>query len=161
MYTMSGIMTLPMRMAPRTQSFNMCCCFASTILMQLLQLATYLKRQGLFVVAALTRPFEFEGRRKLEEADALIEALDDIAQLVVSRQHLEGHREEQSAQLCVCSIMAWTRQGVCRSCTYSSRFAIKCSKGNEAMTSFCMARGPTNALPCFARSFARVQPQCA
>jgi hypothetical protein len=50
---------------------------------QLLQVAAYLRRTGFFVVAALTRPFEFEGRRKLEEADALIEALQDVAQLVV------------------------------------------------------------------------------
>lgn len=52
--------------------------------MQLLQVAAYLRRTGFFVVTALTRPFEFEGRRKLEEADALIEALQDVAQLVVS-----------------------------------------------------------------------------
>jgi hypothetical protein len=52
--------------------------------LQLLQVAAYLRRTGFFVVAALTRPFEFEGRRKLEEADALIEALQDVAQLVVS-----------------------------------------------------------------------------
>eukprot|EP00878_Enallax_costatus_P030460 GHUV01033165.1.p1 GENE.GHUV01033165.1~~GHUV01033165.1.p1 ORF type:complete len:328 (+),score=85.69 GHUV01033165.1:149-1132(+) len=49
----------------------------------LLQIAAYLRRTGFFVVTAVTRPFEFEGRRKLEEADALIEALQDVAQLVV------------------------------------------------------------------------------
>jgi hypothetical protein len=43
--------------------------------LQVLQLANYLKRQGCFVVVALTRPFDFEGLRKLEQADALIEAL--------------------------------------------------------------------------------------
>jgi hypothetical protein len=56
----------------------------SLLSLQLLQVAAYLRRTGFFVVAALTRPFEFEGRRKLEEADALIEALQDVAQLVVS-----------------------------------------------------------------------------
>jgi hypothetical protein len=49
----------------------------------LLQLAAYLRRAGYFVVAALTRPFDFEGRRRLEEADALIEAMSDVAQLTV------------------------------------------------------------------------------
>lgn len=43
--------------------------------LQVLQLANYLKRQGCFVVVALTRPFDFEGLRKLEQAGALIEAL--------------------------------------------------------------------------------------
>lgn len=51
----------------------------------LLQLASYLRRCGYFVVAAMTRPFDFEGRRRLEEADALIEALSDVAQLTVRR----------------------------------------------------------------------------
>jgi hypothetical protein len=49
----------------------------------LLQLASHLRRAGYFVVAALTRPFDFEGRRRLEEADALIEAMCDVAQLTV------------------------------------------------------------------------------
>ncbi|KAF6263141.1 hypothetical protein COO60DRAFT_1671815 [Scenedesmus sp. NREL 46B-D3] len=48
----------------------------------LLQVAKYLRSAGFFVVAALTRPFEFEGRRKLEEADALIETLREVADLV-------------------------------------------------------------------------------
>jgi hypothetical protein len=52
---------------------------------QLLQIASYLRQAGFFVVVALTRPFEFEGRRKVE-ADALIQALQDVAQLVVSSQ---------------------------------------------------------------------------
>lgn len=58
--------------------------FVALVALQLLQVANYMRRTGYFVVAALTRPFEFEGRRKLEEADALIEALQDVAQLVVS-----------------------------------------------------------------------------
>lgn len=59
-------------------------------LAQLLQIAAYLRRTGFFVVTAVTRPFEFAGRRKLEEADALIEALQDVAQLVVSAVAAEG-----------------------------------------------------------------------
>lgn len=47
-----------------------------------LQLVSFLRRHGFFVVAAMTRPFEFEGLRKVEQADALIEALEDVAHLV-------------------------------------------------------------------------------
>jgi hypothetical protein len=53
------------------------------IVTQMLQVAAHMRRQGYFVVAALTRPFDFEGRRKLEEADALVEALAEVAQLTV------------------------------------------------------------------------------
>lgn len=53
--------------------------------MQVLQLAAHLRRAGFFVLAALTLPFDFEGRRKVEEAAALVEALQDVANLVVSR----------------------------------------------------------------------------
>jgi cell division protein FtsZ len=42
-----------------------------------------MRRAGLFVAVALTRPFDFEGRRKSEEASALVEALQDVANLVV------------------------------------------------------------------------------
>ena len=62
-----------MRMAP-----TLLPCF-----LQMLQVAAHMRRQGYFVVAALTRPFDFEGRRKLEEADALVEALSEVAQLTV------------------------------------------------------------------------------
>jgi hypothetical protein len=58
---------------------RMSCCH-----LQLLQLAAHLRRQGLFVATELTMPFDFEGRRKLEEADALVEALSGVAQLTVS-----------------------------------------------------------------------------
>jgi cell division GTPase FtsZ len=50
----------------------------------MLQLVNHFKRQGFFVATALTRPFGFEGNRKLEQADALIEALEQVAHLVVS-----------------------------------------------------------------------------
>lgn len=43
----------------------------------------HLRRAGYFVLAALTLPFDFEGRRKVEEAAALVEALQDVANLVV------------------------------------------------------------------------------
>lgn len=49
----------------------------------MLQLASHLRRAGYFVLAALTLPFDFEGRRKVEEASALVEALQDVANLVV------------------------------------------------------------------------------
>jgi hypothetical protein len=46
---------------------------------------TDLRRSGHVVVVALTRPFGFEGPRKLEAADALVELLETVAQLVVGR----------------------------------------------------------------------------
>jgi cell division GTPase FtsZ len=50
----------------------------------MLQLLNHYRRQGHFVVAALTGPFGFEGARKLEQAHALMEALEQVAHLVVS-----------------------------------------------------------------------------
>lgn len=50
----------------------------------MLQLVNHLRRCGYFVAVALTRPFTFEGARKLEQADALIEAMEDVAAMVVS-----------------------------------------------------------------------------
>lgn len=52
--------------------------------LQMLQLVNHLRRCGYFVAVALTRPFTFEGARKLEQADALIEAMEDVAAMVVS-----------------------------------------------------------------------------
>ncbi|KAG2484764.1 hypothetical protein HYH03_016418 [Edaphochlamys debaryana] len=49
----------------------------------MLQLVRHLRRCGYFVAVALTRPFEFEGARKLEAADALISTLEEVAHLVV------------------------------------------------------------------------------
>ncbi|KXZ44556.1 hypothetical protein GPECTOR_65g174 [Gonium pectorale] len=49
----------------------------------LLQLVRHLRRQGYFVAAALTRPFEFEGARRLEAADTLISTMQEVAHLVV------------------------------------------------------------------------------
>ncbi|MEW5307186.1 MAG: hypothetical protein WDW36_009594 [Sanguina aurantia] len=49
----------------------------------MLQLARHLRRQGFFVASALTRPFAFEGPRKMEQADALIESLQEVAHLMV------------------------------------------------------------------------------
>ncbi|KAG2454551.1 hypothetical protein HYH02_000396 [Chlamydomonas schloesseri] len=49
----------------------------------MLQLVRHLRRQGYFVAATLTRPFEFEGVRKLEAADALISTMEEVAHLVV------------------------------------------------------------------------------
>lgn len=47
-----------------------------------------LRRRGFFVAVALTRPFGFEGPRKLEAADALVGALEEVAHLVVG--HMAG-----------------------------------------------------------------------
>mmetsp|Transcript_6724 Transcript_6724/g.14841 ORF Transcript_6724/g.14841 Transcript_6724/m.14841 type:complete len:727 (-) Transcript_6724:464-2644(-) len=49
----------------------------------MLQLVNHLRRQGYFVGVALTRPFGFEGRIKLEQADALIEHMEHVASFVV------------------------------------------------------------------------------
>lgn len=51
--------------------------------MQILQLVNHLRKQGFFVGVGLTKPFSFEGARRCEQADALIEAMEDIAHLVV------------------------------------------------------------------------------
>lgn len=48
-----------------------------------MQVVNHLRRQGFFVAVALTRPFGFEGQRKLEQADTLVEALEQVAHLVV------------------------------------------------------------------------------
>lgn len=45
------------------------------------RLARELRAAGHFTVAALTRPFAFEGARKLEAADKLIAELEQIAHL--------------------------------------------------------------------------------
>lgn len=49
----------------------------------MLQVVNHLRRCGFFVGVALTRPFAFEGARKAEQADTLIEAMEDVASLVV------------------------------------------------------------------------------
>jgi len=41
------------------------------------------RRQGFFVAVALTRPFGFEGNRKLEQADTLVAAMEEVSNLVV------------------------------------------------------------------------------
>eukprot|EP00983_Pelagomonas_calceolata_P112045 1159844-Pelagomonas_calceolata.AAC.3 len=51
----------------------------------MLQLVNHLRRQGFFVAVALTRPFGFEGNRKMEQADALVEAMEEVSNLVVSQ----------------------------------------------------------------------------
>jgi len=52
----------------------------------MLQVVNHLRRCGFFVGVALTRPFAFEGARKAEQADALIEAMEDVASLVVGKK---------------------------------------------------------------------------
>lgn len=49
----------------------------------MLQLVNHLRRRGYFVAVALTRPFAFEGARKREQADTLIETMEEVAHLMV------------------------------------------------------------------------------
>eukprot|EP00798_Chlamydomonas_sp_ICE-L_P016544 gene16544-22773_t len=49
----------------------------------MLQLVNHCRRLGYFVVVVLARPFSFEGGRKLEQADSLIDALEAVASLTV------------------------------------------------------------------------------
>ena len=51
--------------------------------LQLLSLVTALRDTGHFTVVSVTRPFEFEGQRKLDAADRMIAALEEAAHLVV------------------------------------------------------------------------------
>ncbi len=50
--------------------------------MQVLQVVGELRAAGIFTVAAVTRPFTFEGPRKLEAADRLVASLRQCAHLV-------------------------------------------------------------------------------
>lgn len=49
----------------------------------LLSLVTALRDTGHFTVVSVTRPFEFEGQRKVDAADRMIAALEEAAHLVV------------------------------------------------------------------------------
>lgn len=51
--------------------------------MQLLSLVKSLRDTGHFTAVSVTRPFEFEGQRKVEAADRMIAALEGAAHLVV------------------------------------------------------------------------------
>lgn len=51
--------------------------------MQLLSLVKSLRDTGQFTAVSVTRPFEFEGQRKVEAADRMIAALEGAAHLVV------------------------------------------------------------------------------
>lgn len=53
---------------------------------QTLQLVRHLRQQGFFVCTALTRPFDFEGARRMEQADALIGLMEEVAHLVVRQR---------------------------------------------------------------------------
>ncbi len=66
------------------------CGCPAAVWLQLLQVASHFRRAGYFVVAALARPFAFEGRRRLEEAEAVVEALGEIAQLLVGQEGREA-----------------------------------------------------------------------
>ncbi len=51
--------------------------------LQLLSLVKSLRETGHFTAVSVTRPFEFEGQRKVEAADKMIAALEEAAHLVV------------------------------------------------------------------------------
>ena len=51
-------------------------------MLQTLALARQLRATGQFTVVAVTRPFGFEGMRRLAAADKMISELESIAQLV-------------------------------------------------------------------------------
>lgn len=51
--------------------------------MQLLSLVKSLRDTGHFTAVSVTRPFEFEGQRKVQAADRMIAALEGAAHLVV------------------------------------------------------------------------------
>lgn len=50
---------------------------------QLLSLVKSLRDTGHFTAVSVTRPFEFEGQRKVQAADRMIAALEGAAHLVV------------------------------------------------------------------------------
>ena len=47
-----------------------------------MELVARLRAAGHFTIVAMTRPFEFEGMRRLQAADALVGRLEDAAHLV-------------------------------------------------------------------------------
>lgn len=62
--------------------------------LQLLSLVKALRDTGHFTAVSVTRPFEFEGQRKVEAADRMIAALEEAAHLVVvveqvCRRHIQ------------------------------------------------------------------------
>jgi hypothetical protein len=79
-------------------------------LLQVLQLASHLRRAGYFVLAALTLPFDFEGRRKVEEAAALVEALQDVANLVVRHASTKSCNAALATYNCS-GVHAWQSKG--------------------------------------------------
>ena len=48
-----------------------------------MSLVNSLRETGHFTAVSVTRPFEFEGQRKVEAADRMIAALEEAAHLVV------------------------------------------------------------------------------
>ena len=60
-----------------TQALTFCCSG-----LEVLRLVYELRQAGHFTAVALTRPFEFEGRRKAEAAETLISALEEAAHFV-------------------------------------------------------------------------------
>ena len=79
------------------------------LLLQLLSLVKALRETGHFTAVSVTRPFEFEGQRKIEAADRMIAALEEAAHLVVVVE-----------QVCHASSMLLISVNVCTSWRLSS-----------------------------------------
>ena len=60
-----------------------CCMLSPVTWLQLVHLVRSLRAAGHFTAVAVTKPFEFEGQRKLEAAERLLAALEEAAHLVV------------------------------------------------------------------------------
>lgn len=59
--------------------------------LQVLRLVTELRQAGHFTAVALTRPFEFEGKRRAEAAETLISALEEAAHFVTVIEQVRTH----------------------------------------------------------------------
>ena len=60
--------------------------------LQLLHLLKQLKEAGMFVVVALAQPFNFEGARRIDAAEALTQAVASAAHLAVIVQQVGSLR---------------------------------------------------------------------
>ena len=57
---------------------------------QVLRLVTELRQAGHFTAVAVTRPFDFEGKRRAEAAETLITALEEAAHFVTVIEQVRG-----------------------------------------------------------------------
>lgn len=68
--------------------------------LQLVHLVRSLRAAGHFTAVAVTKPFEFEGQRKLEAAERLVAALEEAAHLVVVVEQVGCSSPACSLHLC-------------------------------------------------------------